>query len=148
MTSQIFLIFILIMASFGLGQWSATEGFTVEWAWRETRDRLPMKELDRFVRQSGFQPMSEWMKKSESRKVSRPKAVAAEALEEDKLIDEPSEEVAEYVPKGPVERSVSKNATVAKAPNTKPVLGNANKVEKDDEGLSPTDKQALYHLLK
>ena len=148
MTSQIFLSIILIMASFGLGQWSATEGFTAEWAWRETRDRLPMKELDKFIRQAGFQPMSDWMKKSETRKVSRPKAVAAKALEEDHLIDEPAEEVAEYVPKGPVERPLNNNVTVAKAPGGKPTLGNANKVEKDDEGLSPTDKQALYHLLK
>ncbi|GEM_PF-5291640 len=147
MTSQIFLVFILITASFGLGQWSATEGFTIGWAWRETRDRLPMDELNKFVRQAGFQPMSDWIKKSETRKVSRPKAVAAKALEEDHLIDESPPEVAEYVPKGPVERPASKNVTVAKGPNGKPVLGTANK-EKDDEGLSPTDKQALYHLLK
>lgn len=136
------------MASFGLGQWSATEGFTIEWAWRETRDRLPMKELDKLVRQAGFQPMSDWMKKSETRKVSRPKAVAAQALEEDHLIDEAVEEVAEHVPKGPVERPASNTVAIAKMPNGKPALGNANKVEKDDEGLSPTDKQALYHLLK
>lgn len=111
----------------------------MQWAWRETRDRLPMDEIDKFVRQAGFQPMSDWMKKSQTRKVSRPKAVAAEALEEDHLIDEPAPEVAKYVPpyvpKGPVERPLAKQTF-------------GTKIEKDDEGLSPTDKQALYHLLK